>query len=145
MLTTRLRSPSTTERGSRRAIWTACRGLVGPRTPGNRSLAMSIPLNAATLLAKHVTLELESIDRMYLHGYVPRLQSGAGVAHYFRKYRGQPFVSSALMAPINTAFIRAIERFVATRRIPVVTFARGERKEAVAAKHLARFRRREGV
>jgi len=106
---------------------------------------MSIPLNAASLLAKHVTLELESIDRMYLHGYVPRLQSGAGVAHYFRKYRGQPFVSSALMAPINTAFIRAIERFVATRRIPVVTFARGERKEAVAAKHLARFRRREGV
>jgi len=106
---------------------------------------MSIPLNAATLLAKHVTLELESIDRMYLHGYVPRLQSGAGVAHYFRKYRGHPFVSSALMEPISAAFVRAIDRFVAARRIPLVPFERGARKDAVAAEYLAKFRGREGV
>jgi hypothetical protein len=106
---------------------------------------MSIPLNVAAVLTKHVTLELESIDRMYLHGYVPRLQSGAGVAHYFRKYRGQPFVSSALMEPISTAFVRAIDRFVETRRLPLVTFERGERKEAVAAQYLSRFRGAEGV
>lgn len=106
---------------------------------------MSIPQSVATLLSKHVTLELESIDRMYLHGYVPRLQSGAGVAHYFRKYRGQPFVSSALMEPISAAFVRAIDRFVAARRIPLVPFERGERKDAVAAEYVAKSRGREGV
>jgi hypothetical protein len=62
---------------------------------------MSIPLNVATLLSQHVTLELESIDRMYLHSYVTNLQSGGGVASYFRVFRGQPYVSSALMEPIS--------------------------------------------
>ncbi|MGH7325659.1 MAG: hypothetical protein ACREJ9_13590 [Candidatus Rokuibacteriota bacterium] len=47
---------------------------------------MSIPLSAATVLAKHVTLQLESIDRMYLHGYVAGLQTGGGVAYFFRKH-----------------------------------------------------------
>ncbi len=35
---------------------------------------MSIPQSVATILKDHVTLEVESIDRMYLHAYVPRLQ-----------------------------------------------------------------------
>jgi integrase len=37
---------------------------------------MSIPLTVATVLKKHVTLELECLDRMYLSGYVPGLQRG---------------------------------------------------------------------
>jgi len=106
---------------------------------------MSIPLSAATVLAKHVTLQLESIDRMCLHGYVAGLQTGGGVACFFRKHRGQPYASSALMAPISTAFVRAIERFMAAHRIPLITFKRGERKDTVAAAYLAEFRRREGV
>src|SRR5260370_37348221 len=106
---------------------------------------MSIPLSAATVLAKHVTLQLESIDRMYLHGYVAGLQTGGGVACFFRKHRGQPYASSALMAPISTAFVRAIEQFVAAHRIPLIPFKRGERKDTVAATYLAEVRRREGV
>src|SRR5258707_7702603 len=105
---------------------------------------MSIPLSAATVLAKHVTLQLESIDRMYLHGYVAGLQTGGGVACFFRKHRGQPYASSALMAPISTAFVRAFEQFVAAHRIPLITFKRGERKDTGAATYLAEFRRPEG-
>ena len=61
---------------------------------------MSVPLSVATILKDHVTLEVESIDRMYLNVYVPRLQSEQGVASFFRFHRGYAFASSALMDPL---------------------------------------------
>lgn len=106
---------------------------------------MSIALNVATVLKEHVTLEVESLDRMYLNGYVPGLQAEGGVVHFFRKHRGQPFVSSALMDPMSRAFVQAIERFVQAEGLPLVTFEKGQRKDAVAAAHLARYQGREGV
>jgi hypothetical protein len=36
---------------------------------------MSIALTVAHILKDHVTLETESIDRLYLNAYVPQLQS----------------------------------------------------------------------
>ena len=60
--------------------------------------------------ARNVTLEVEGIDRMYLNAYVPGLPSG--VAAFFRRHRGQPFASSALMDPISRAFVAAIHAFV---------------------------------
>jgi hypothetical protein len=35
---------------------------------------MSVPRSVAEVLADHVTLEVEGIDRMYLNVYVPGLQ-----------------------------------------------------------------------
>ena len=60
----------------------------------------------------HVTLEVESIDRMYLNVYQPRLQFDRGVVSYFRFHRGHTFASSALMKPISNAFIADVERFI---------------------------------
>jgi hypothetical protein len=42
---------------------------------------MTIARSASQVLAEHVTLELECIDRLYLNLYVPMLQAEAGVAH----------------------------------------------------------------
>lgn len=106
---------------------------------------MNIPLNVATVLQQHVTLEVEGFDRLYLNGYVPSLQTEGGVVHFFRQHRGQPFVSSALMDPISTGFVRAIERFVEAEGLPLVRFAPGQRKDEVAATYLARFAGCEGV
>jgi hypothetical protein len=97
------------------------------------------------ILEQHTTLEVESIDRMYLNVYVPPLQYDGGVATFFRKHRGQPFASSALMAPISTAFVAAIEAFVAGQGVPLITFEKGQRKDDVMAAHLARFKGDEGV
>ena len=58
---------------------------------------MSLPRTVAEILREHVTLEVEGIDRMYLNAYVPGLQYESGVAAFFRRHRGQPFASSALM------------------------------------------------
>jgi hypothetical protein len=96
-------------------------------------------------LQHHVTLEVEAIDRLYLNAYVPTLQTPEGVVGFFRRHRGQPIASSALMAPISTAFVAAIERFVTAHGLSLVTFAKGERKEDVARAHLATFTGREGV
>ena len=73
---------------------------------------MDIAHSVAEILTQHVTLEVESIDRMYLNLYVPRLQYEGGVVGFFRHHRGHAFASSALMAPMSTAFVRAIENFI---------------------------------
>jgi len=39
---------------------------------------MSVARTVAEILGEHVTLEVESIDRMYLNVYVPKLQYEAG-------------------------------------------------------------------
>lgn len=106
---------------------------------------MSLARSVAEILREHVTLELEGIDRLYLNVYVPQLQTEGGVAAFFRRHRGQPFASSALMEPISQAFIRLIERFVTAQGVPLLTFAKGQRKDDVAREHLARFAGDEGV
>ena len=106
---------------------------------------MSLPRSVAVILREHVTLEVESMDRMYLNVYVPQLQHERGVAAFFRYHRGHPFASSALMDPISKAFIRAIEAFAVQEQVPLVSFAPKQRKDDVMAVHLARFTAREGV
>jgi hypothetical protein len=106
---------------------------------------MSLPRSVAEILREHVTLEVESIDRMYLNGYVPGLQYEGGVAAFFRRHRGQPFASSALMEPISKAFVAAIHAFVDTQGVPLITFAKGQRKDDVMAEQLKRFAAPEGV
>ena len=56
------------------------------------------------IIDHHVTLEVESIDRMYLNGYIPGLQSPGGVAWFLRKRRGARFASSMLLDPISRDF-----------------------------------------
>ena len=51
---------------------------------------MSIAPNLAQILAQHVTLEVEGIDRMYLNVYVPRLPWEQGVVGFFQRHLGQP-------------------------------------------------------
>src|SRR3990172_4426090 len=106
---------------------------------------MSVPQSVATILNKHVTLEVECLDRLYLNVYVPPLQRGPGVLRFFRDHRGQPIASSALMAPISAAFVAAIKAFVEREGVPLIDFKRGERKDDVAKEHLARFSGAEGI
>jgi len=41
---------------------------------------MTVARTVADVLSEHVTFEIESIDRMYLNLYQPRLQYGSGIA-----------------------------------------------------------------
>ena len=79
---------------------------------------MRVPRSVAQMLRKPGTLEVESIDRMYLHVYIPRRQHECGVAGFFRVHRSHPFASSARMEPISKAFIRALEAVAAQAGVP---------------------------
>jgi hypothetical protein len=106
---------------------------------------MSLPRSVADVLRDHVTLEVEGIDRMYLNVYQPRLQTDRGVAAFFRFHRGETFASSALMAPMSTTFIDAVDRFVVQEQIPLITFAKGQRKDDIALEYQSRFGGTEGI
>jgi hypothetical protein len=106
---------------------------------------MTLPRTAADVLSEHVTLEVESIDRMYLNLYVPQLQRELGVVGFFKGHRGMPFASGALMAPITDAFVASIHRFVDRHGLDLVRFAPGQRKDDIAQQYLARFDAEEGI
>jgi hypothetical protein len=106
---------------------------------------MSVPRTVAEVIREHVTLEVEGIDRMYLNVYQPKLQHDRGVITFFRYHRKQPVVSSVLMEPISTAFIKNLEAFAQDNGIPFFAFDKGQRKDDVAAAHLANFSASEGV
>jgi hypothetical protein len=106
---------------------------------------MTLPRSVADVLSQHVTLEVEGIDRMYLNVYQPRLQTDRGVAAFFRFHRGETFASSVLMDAISKPFIAAVERFVEREQIPLITFAKGQRKDDIAKEHHAHFQGTEGI
>jgi hypothetical protein len=56
---------------------------------------MSVPRRVAEVLAEHVTLEIEGIDRNVLERLRSGLQREQGVVGFFRFHRGHHFVSSA--------------------------------------------------
>ena len=106
---------------------------------------MSVPRSVADVISRHVKLEVEGIDRMYLNVYQPNLQSDKQVAAFFRYHRGHAVPSSALMGEMTRDFLRQVDDFVGTEKIPVVTFQKGQRKDDVAAEYRARFAKAEGI
>ena len=101
--------------------------------------------SVAELLADHVRLSVEAIDRMYLNVYVPRLQCAYGAVSFFRDHRGQPLASSALMGQMSRRFVVELDRFIAGRQLPVVLFRKGQRKDDVMIEYLRQFQLKEGV
>jgi hypothetical protein len=104
-----------------------------------------VPRSVADVLADHVTLELECIDRMYLNLYVPKLVYPAGVVGFFKYHRDKPVVSGALMDPITKAFVADIHAFVKAHDLDLVQFVKGQRKDDVALSYLAGHDGAEGV
>jgi hypothetical protein len=106
---------------------------------------MTVTRSVADVLRERVVLEIESIDRLYLNLFQPRLMHAGGVAQFFRSHQGATFASSALMAPLTRAFQASVFGFVAATGVPLVRFRKGQRKDDVMHEHLARFDAAEGV
>src|SRR5258705_9555232 len=114
----------------------------------DRSLVMTLPRTVADVLAEHVVLEVESIDRMFLNVYQPLLQHPRALVGYVHNQLGLPIASTAPLAQISERFEKAIHAFSHQRGIPLLHLARGLRKDDVMHEHLAVFEatgRDEGV
>ena len=105
----------------------------------------TLPASVAELQRENVTFELESIDRMYFNAYVPQLTSAAGVASYFRNYKGHRFASTKEAVEMTAAFKRGVLDFAHDNAIPIIRFEKRQRKDEVMQKHLRKFQGREGV
>jgi hypothetical protein len=93
-------------------------------------------VTAADVVAGHVTLDISCLDRLYLNGYVPRLQTPGGVVWFFHEHRGKPIVSPALFEPIGEKFRADMRDWAQANGVPVVRFRAGERKADVMAPYL---------
>jgi hypothetical protein len=101
--------------------------------------------NIAELLNDHVTLEVESIDRMYLNGYVPRVQTPLGFISFVKSQLGMPIASTAAVNRMRQDFLKGIDAFVERKCLEIVKFEKGQRKDDIAQARLARFEGNEGV
>lgn len=106
---------------------------------------MSLPRTVAEIINDHVTLELESLDRVFLNVYQPELQTPPAVFQFLRDHYGQGAVSSHQMKEISERFLRSIDRFAYVHDIAIIGFEKRQRKEDVAAEYLARLSAPEGV
>ena len=93
------------------------------------------------LLDGHTRLDIECLDRIYLNGYVPNLQVGGQVVRFMTQHLGKRVPSPALLEQIGTRFRRDVDRFAEDHNVPVVRFAKGERKADVMRPHLVRQER----
>jgi hypothetical protein len=94
----------------------------------------------ASLLREHVTLQVRSVDRIFLQGYVPRLMCQGQVIRFLLD-RGFPIPSPAMLGRIGRAYVAAIERFARGNEVPIVRFRKGESKEETAGRYFERARR----
>jgi hypothetical protein len=95
-------------------------------------------LTVNDLLEGHVGLDVESLDRVYLNGYVPNLQVGGQVVSFMMEHLGYPIPSPAIMEKIGTSFRRAVGAFAAAQQVPIVMFGKDVRKHDVMRPHLQR-------
>jgi hypothetical protein len=94
----------------------------------------------ASLLRERVTLQVNSVDRIFLAGYIPKLQSEGQVVRFLLD-RGFPIPSPAALGKNGDRYVRAIDRFACKHRIPMVHFKKGESKELVARRYMQRAER----
>jgi hypothetical protein len=98
-------------------------------------ITRSVPVTVNDVLGGHVKLDLECLDRVYLHGYLGRLQV-SGQLVQFLKHRGYPIPSAACLQQIGDAFRRRVASFAEANHIPVVALKAAERKAEVMQRYL---------
>ena len=97
----------------------------------------SVPVTINDVLDGHVALDLQCLDRLYLHGYLAQLQVGGQVIQ-FLQHRGYPVPSPACLQQIGDAFRRRVASFAEANHIPVVTLKAADRNIEVMQPYLDR-------
>ena len=94
----------------------------------------------SSLLADHVSLQVRSVDRLFLQGYVPRLMTEGQVIRFLLD-RGFPIPSPAVLGKIGRDYVNRVNAYIAANEIPVVRFVKGDVKEEIAREHFKRAER----
>lgn len=84
------------------------------------------------ILKDHVTLPVECYDRLYLNGYVPKLQMPGDLINFLVKHLGKPIPSPVLLGKMTRRFVQDVEAFVEREGIPVIPFKKKMSKDDIA-------------
>jgi hypothetical protein len=101
--------------------------------------------NIADIIRQHVSLSVRCLDRLYLHAYMPKLQTSGGLCYFLDTHLGHPIPSPALFKPMHDRFVDAVHAFARRQRIPLIPFEPKQRKDDIVAGYRTHFRAREGV
>jgi hypothetical protein len=96
-----------------------------------------VPVTVNDVLDGHVALDLECLDRLYLHGYLAQLQVGGQVIQ-FLKHRGYPVPSPACLQQIGDGFRARVASFAEANHIPLVALKAADRNIEVMRPYLDR-------
>jgi hypothetical protein len=96
------------------------------------------------ILKEHVTLDIECIDRLYLNGYIPNLQT-SGQLVYFLHHLGFVIPSPSILRDLTSAYKEVVEAFAEREGIRVLPFERHVRKDEVVAAYRQSYAQSEGV
>jgi hypothetical protein len=95
----------------------------------------SVPATVNDVLDGHVALDLDCLDRLYLHGYLAQLQVGGQVIQ-FLSHCGYPVPSPACLQQIGDAFRRRVASFAEANHIPLVPLKAADRNIEVMKPYL---------
>jgi hypothetical protein len=101
--------------------------------------------NIAAIMRQHVSLEVRCLDRLYLHAYLPKLQTSGGLCYFLTEHLGYPIPSPALFRPLHDRFVTAVQAFAQHHHVPLIAFEPKQRKDDVVADYRRDFTGREGV
>jgi hypothetical protein len=85
-----------------------------------------------TLLDQHVVLAYDQVDRIFLNGYVQKLQEPHQLGWFLCQHRGEEIPRYEILGRMTRDFVAAMEKMAAEDAIPVVEFKKGQRKEDMA-------------
>lgn len=96
------------------------------------------------ILTEHVTLDIECIDRLYLNGYVPSMQTSGQLVGFLR-HLGYEIPSPAILRDLTHQYKQAVETFAAATGAEVIRFESGQRKDDIVAEYRSQYGQAEGV
>lgn len=88
--------------------------------------------NANEILKEHVTLDIECINRLYLNGYIPQMQTSGGLVYYLRQ-KGFVIPSPVILGDMTNDYRQQVKEFAQEQGIPMIEFEKGQRKDDIVA------------
>lgn len=70
----------------------------------------------ADILKGHITLDIESFDRLYLNGWIPKLQTENQLHYFLTQHKGNKIASPVLLGQMTKDFLKQVEEFILKRR-----------------------------
>src|ERR1700680_2545203 len=93
------------------------------------------------LLNGHIPLEVGSLYRLYLNGYIGNLVTGPQLCYFMREQLGKPVPSPVVLGQITEKFRAAVKAFAQREQIPLHEFKHKEDKDETGNE----FRRKRGT